>query len=108
MDYGVFLLSCLKEEYDLTGDHEAAVRHGLQRTGGLITAAAVILAVVMDAMVVRRLLVPAIRRLTGRAAWWAPAPLRRFHERFGVSRGELPAPSKGRGVGRRTSTPAER
>ncbi|MER6028310.1 MMPL family transporter [Streptomyces sp. NPDC001851] len=111
MDYGVFLLSRIKEEYDRTGDHDAAVRHGVQRTGGLITAAAVILAVVMvaigtsrvtntkmlglgialavlmDAMVVRSLLVPAIMRLTGRATWWAPAPLRRFHERFGVSEG---------------------
>lgn len=112
MDYGVFLLSRIKEEYDRTGDHEEAVRHGLQRTGGLITAAAVILAVVMvaigtsrvtntkmlglgialavlmDAMVVRSLLVPAIMRLTGRATWWAPAPLRRFHQRFGLSEGE--------------------
>ncbi|MER6470085.1 MMPL family transporter [Streptomyces collinus] len=112
MDYGVFLLSRIKEEYDRTGDHNEAVRHGLQRTGGLITAAAVILAVVMvaigtsrvtntkmlglgialavlmDAMVVRSLLVPAIMRLTGRATWWAPAPLRRFHRRFGLSEGE--------------------
>ncbi|WP_432170654.1 MMPL family transporter [Streptomyces sp. 1222.5] len=112
MDYGVFLLSRIKEEYDRTGDHDEAVRHGLQRTGGLITAAAVILAVVMvaigtsrvtntkmlglgialavlmDAMVVRSLLVPAIMRLTGRATWWAPAPLRRFHQRFGLSEGE--------------------
>ncbi|GGW36729.1 putative conserved membrane protein, MmpL family [Streptomyces lucensis JCM 4490] len=117
MDYGVFLLSRIKEEYDRTGDHDAAVRHGLQRTGGLITAAAVILAVVMvaigtsrvtntkmlglgialavlmDAMVVRSLLVPAIMRLTGRATWWAPAPLRRFHRRFGLSEGE-PAAAK--------------
>jgi RND superfamily putative drug exporter len=45
------------------------------------------LAVLMDAMVVRSLLVPAIMRLTGEATWWAPAPLRRFHERFGVSEG---------------------
>ncbi|MFJ3229618.1 MMPL family transporter [Streptomyces sp. NPDC086787] len=112
MDYGVFLLSRIKEEYDRTGDHNEAVRHGLQRTGGLITAAAVILAVVMvaignsrvtstkmlglgialatimDAMVVRSLLVPAIMRLTGRATWWAPAPLRRFHRRFGLTEGE--------------------
>ncbi|MFF3161717.1 MMPL family transporter [Streptomyces sp. NPDC003273] len=118
MDYGVFLLSRIKEEYDRTGDHDEAVRHGLQRTGGLITAAAVILAVVMvaigtsrvtntkmlglgialavlmDAMVVRSLLVPAIMRLTGRATWWAPAPLRRFHRRFGLSEGEAPAPEK--------------
>ncbi|MFJ8139264.1 MMPL family transporter [Streptomyces sp. NPDC096013] len=111
MDYGVFLLSRIKEEYDRTGDHHEAVRHGLQRTGGLITAAAVILAVVMvaigtsrvtntkmlglgialavlmDAMIVRSLLVPAVMRLTGTATWWAPGPLRRFHERFGVSEG---------------------
>ncbi|MFJ1804810.1 MULTISPECIES: MMPL family transporter [unclassified Streptomyces] len=112
MDYGVFLLSRIKEEYDRTGDHEGAVGLGLRRTGGLITAAAVILAVVMvaigtsrvtntkmlglgialavlmDAMVVRSLLVPAIMRLTGKATWWAPAPLRRFHQRFGLSEGE--------------------
>ncbi|MFJ6082812.1 MMPL family transporter [Streptomyces sp. NPDC092369] len=112
MDYGVFLLSRIKEEYDRTGDHNEAVRHGLQRTGGLITAAAVILAVVMvaigtsrvtntkmlglgialavlmDAMIVRSLLVPAVMRLTGKATWWAPGPLRRFHERFGLSEGE--------------------
>ncbi|MFE5032792.1 MMPL family transporter [Streptomyces sp. NPDC056683] len=117
MDYGVFLLSRIKEEYDRTGDHERAVRLGLQRTGGLITAAAVILAVVMvaigtsrvtntkmlglgialavlmDAMVVRSLLVPAIMRLTGKATWWAPAPLRRFHDRFGLSEGEQQTPS---------------
>ncbi|MEU8650266.1 MMPL family transporter [Streptomyces sp. NPDC048737] len=116
MDYGVFLLSRIKEEYDRGGDHEGAVRLGLQRTGGLITAAAVILAVVMvaigtsrvtntkmlglgialavlmDAMVVRSLLVPAVMRLTGRATWWAPAPLRGFHRRFGLSEGE-PAPA---------------
>ncbi|WP_406259844.1 MMPL family transporter [Streptomyces chartreusis] len=109
MDYGVFLLSRIKEEYDTTGAHEEAVRHGLQRTGGLITAAAVILAVVMvaigtsrvtntkmlglgialavlmDAMIVRSLLVPAVMRLTGRATWWAPGPLRRLHDRFGLS-----------------------
>lgn len=112
MDYGVFLISRIKEEYDRTGDHEGAVRTGLARTGGLITAAAVILAVVMvaigtsrvtntkmlglgialavlmDAMVVRSLLVPAVMKLTGRATWWAPAPLRRLHERFGLSEGE--------------------
>ncbi|MFD4507926.1 MMPL family transporter [Streptomyces sp. NPDC058457] len=127
MDYGVFLLSRIKEEYDNggtshaleavgEGDHERAVRLGLQRTGGLITAAAIILAVVMvaigtsrvtntkmlglgialavlmDAMVVRSLLVPAIMRLTGKATWWAPAPLRRFHDRFGLSEGEQAAP----------------
>ncbi|WP_030685211.1 MMPL family transporter [Streptomyces globisporus] len=109
MDYGVFLLSRIKEEYDATGDHERSVRFGLRRTGGLITAAAVILAVVMvaigtsrvtntkmlglgvalavlmDAMVVRSLLVPSVMKLTGRLTWWAPGPLRRFHDRFGIS-----------------------
>ncbi|MEU9300277.1 MMPL family transporter [Streptomyces sp. NPDC048269] len=118
MDYGVFLISRIKEEHDRTGDHEGAVRTGLARTGGLITAAAVILAVVMvaigtsrvtntkmlglgialavlmDAMVVRSLLVPAVMKLTGKATWWAPGPLRRLHERFGLSEGESPAPAQ--------------
>ncbi|MEU5371036.1 MMPL family transporter [Streptomyces sp. NPDC005951] len=112
MDYGVFLISRMKEEYDRTGDHEHSVTFGLRRTGGLITAAAVILAVVMvaigtsrvtntkmlglgialavlmDAMVVRSLLVPAVMKLMGRSTWWAPAPLRAFHRRFGLSEGE--------------------
>ncbi|MEU2677444.1 MMPL family transporter [Streptomyces sp. NPDC007107] len=119
MDYGVFLLSRIKEEYDRTGDHEHAVTFGLRHTGGLITAAAVILAVVMvaigtsrvtntkmlglgialavlmDAMVVRSLLVPAVMKLMGRVTWWAPAPLRAFHQRFGLSEGE-PAPAGNR------------
>ncbi|RSS83920.1 MMPL family transporter [Streptomyces sp. WAC06614] len=122
MDYGVFLISRIKEEYDRTGDHEGAVRTGLARTGGLITAAAVILAVVMvgigasrvtntkmlglgialavlmDAMVVRSLLVPAVMKLTGRATWWAPGPLRRLHERFGLSEGEGPAGAEAGGT----------
>ncbi|MER5871008.1 MMPL family transporter [Streptomyces sp. NPDC002044] len=119
MDYGVFLISRIKEEYDRTGDHEGAVSAGLARTGGLITAAAVILAVVMvaigtsrvtntkmlglgialavlmDAMVVRSLLVPAVMKLTGKATWWAPGPLRRMHARFGLSEGEPAAPGPG-------------
>lgn len=120
MDYGVFLLSRIKEEYDRTGDHEHSVAFGLRHTGGLITAAAVILAVVMvaigtsrvtntkmlglgialavlmDAMVVRSLLVPSVMKLMGRVTWWAPAPLRAFHRRFGLSEGE-PAQPHGRG-----------
>jgi RND superfamily putative drug exporter len=48
------------------------------------------LAVLMDAMIVRSLLVPAVMRLTGRATWWAPGPLRRFHQRFGLSEGGAP------------------
>ncbi|GAB2594403.1 MMPL family transporter [Streptomyces capparidis] len=116
MDYGVFLLSRIKEEHERTGDHTGAVVFGVQRTGGLITAAAVILAVVltaigtsrvtntkmlglgvalavlMDAMVVRGLLVPAVMRLTGEATWWAPRSLRRLHRRFGISEGPRPEP----------------
>ncbi len=123
MDYGVFLLSRIKEEYDRTGDHEHAVRFGIRRTGGLITAAAVILAVVMvgigtsrvtntkmlglgialavlmDAMVVRSLLVPSVMKLMGASTWWAPGPLRRFHERFGLSEGEIPRPAPESGTG---------
>ncbi|MFE2447535.1 MMPL family transporter [Streptomyces sp. NPDC059426] len=132
MDYGVFLLSRIKEEYDRSGDHQAAVEFGLRRTGGLITAAALILAVVMvgigtsrvtntkmlglgialavlmDAMVVRGLLVPAVMKLTGRATWWAPGPLRRLHTRFGLSEGES-APTGSRtdaGTGTGTGTDA--
>jgi RND superfamily putative drug exporter len=120
MDYGVFLLSRIKEEHDRGGDHEQAVIFGLRRTGGLITAAALILAVVMvgigtsrvantkmlglgialavlmDAMVVRSLLVPAVMKLTGKATWWAPGPLRRFHNRFGLSEGGAEQAVEGR------------
>jgi RND superfamily putative drug exporter len=108
MDYEVFLLSRIKEEHDRTGDNEASVALGLERTGRIVTAAAALLAitffafgtsgvsfikmfgiglgiaVLMDATIVRGLLVPAFMRLAGEANWWAPAPLRRFHERFGI------------------------
>ena len=111
MDYEVFLLSRIKEEYDRTGDNTASVAAGLEKTGRIVTAAAALLAivfiaftsssvsfiqlfglglalaVVVDATLVRGVLVPAFMRLAGRANWWAPAPLRRFHERFGFSEG---------------------
>ncbi|MGY1743166.1 MULTISPECIES: MMPL family transporter [unclassified Blastococcus] len=119
MDYEVFLMSRIREEYDRTGDNAAAVATGLQRTGGVITSAALLLvvvigafslsgitfikmigvamaiAVVLDATVVRLLLVPATMRLLGRANWWAPTPLRRFHARYGIREGDgdpVPAP----------------
>lgn len=109
MDYEVFLLSRIKEEYDLTGDNDLAVVMGLERTGRLVTAAALLLsitffafatsgvtfiklfglglavAVLVDAFVVRSMLVPALMKLAGDWNWWAPAPLRRIHERFGIS-----------------------
>ncbi len=112
MDYEVFLLSRIKEEYDRVGDNESAVALGLERTGSIITAAALLLsitffafgtsgvsfikmfgiglglAVLMDATIVRAFLVPAFMRLAGDANWWAPAPLRRFHDRFGLKEGD--------------------
>jgi RND superfamily putative drug exporter len=108
MDYEVFLLSRVKEEYDVTGDNDLAVARGLDRTGRIVSAAAALiaivfvamissgisfikmfglglaLAVVMDATLVRGALVPAFMKLMGPANWWAPAPLRRFHDRFGI------------------------
>ena len=104
MDYEVFLLSRIREEWDRTGDNTTAVASGLQRSGRIITSAALLLAVVIggfatsdivimkmigvgmlvavliDATVVRALLVPATMRLLGRANWWAPGPLRRWWE----------------------------
>jgi RND superfamily putative drug exporter len=109
MDYEVFLMSRIRERYLTTGDNTAAVATGLQRTGGIITSAALllivvigafslsgitfikligvamILAILLDATIVRALLVPATMRLLGRANWWAPAPLRRIHDRLGFS-----------------------
>ncbi len=111
MDYEVFLVSRIKEEYDANGgDNTAAVANGLQRTGRIMTAAAGVLsitfiafaltshvttiklfglamtlAIVLDATLVRGLLVPSFLRLGGDANWWAPAPLHRIHERFGLS-----------------------
>jgi putative drug exporter of the RND superfamily len=108
MDYEVFLLSRIKEEYDLTGDNRNAVAAGLQRTGRIVTAAAVLLAVVfvafatsqvaivklfgiglalavlVDAFLIRATLLPAFMQLAGRANWWAPRPLRRWHLRWGL------------------------
>jgi RND superfamily putative drug exporter len=112
MDYEVFLLSRIRERYDETGDNTVAVAAGLQRTGGVITSLALLLVVVValfsassitflkllgvgmivalivDASVVRILLVPATMRLLGRANWWAPAPLRRLYSRYGISESE--------------------
>lgn len=109
MDYEVFLLSRITEAHRNGATTTEAIAQGLQRTGGLITAAAVVLvtvflalaasnlaalkvigvgltlAVVLDATVVRALLVPAFMRLAGEANWWAPTPLRRLHGRLGLT-----------------------
>jgi trehalose monomycolate/heme transporter len=115
MDYEVFLLSRIRERYDLTGDNTAAVAGGLQSTGGIITSLAfllvvvvgafsasgitfiklmgvgMIIALVVDATVIRVLLVPAAMRLLGRANWWAPGPLRRLYGRYGIREEAPPA-----------------
>ncbi|MGA9346409.1 MAG: MMPL family transporter [Nocardioidaceae bacterium] len=108
MDYEVFLLSRIREEWDRTHDNTASVAAGLERSGRIITSAALLLAVViggfatsgivflkmigvgmlvavlLDATVVRALLVPATMRLLGDANWWAPGPLRRWWDRHGL------------------------
>jgi RND superfamily putative drug exporter len=112
MDYEVFLLSRVREQWDRTGDNDVAVATGVQKTGRIITSAAVLLAVVIgafalsgivfmkmlgigmlvallvDATVVRALLVPATMKLLGRVNWWAPRPLARWWERYGFREGD--------------------
>lgn len=116
-DYEVFLLARVREEYDATGDNTTAVATGLQRTGQIITSAALLLivvvaafatgqvvfakiigigmltAVTVDAALVRTLLVPAAMRLLGRWNWWAPGPLATVYRRYGISEttGDAPA-----------------
>jgi putative drug exporter of the RND superfamily len=108
MDYEVFLLARIKEEYDRTGDNHTAIVTGLAKTGRIVTAAALVLsitffafatsgvtfmkmfglglgiAVLVDAFVVRATLVPALMKLAGAANWWAPAWARRLHARVGL------------------------
>jgi RND superfamily putative drug exporter len=114
MDYEVFLLSRVREQWDLLGDNTAAVASGVQRTGRIITAAALLLAVVVgafatsgivfikmiglgmliavivDATLVRLLLVPATMRLLGRYNWWAPKFLRGLYARYGIKESDNP------------------
>jgi RND superfamily putative drug exporter len=115
MDYEVFLLSRIREAWLESGrtsaDNERAVALGLGRTGRIVTAAALLMAIVfaamagskvafmmlfgtgltlavlMDATVVRGTLVPAFMKLAGRWNWWAPAPLARLHARIGLREG---------------------
>ncbi|MDN5764348.1 MAG: MMPL family transporter [Humibacillus sp.] len=111
MDYEVFLLSRITEFYRAGYDNDRAVSLGLQRTGRIITSAALLIvivfggfiagdiliikemglalvaAVIVDSTLVRMLLVPATMTLLGKWNWWAPAPLRRLHDRFGITEG---------------------
>ncbi|MBT8226655.1 MAG: MMPL family transporter [Dactylosporangium sp.] len=114
MDYEVFLLSRIKEYVGRGWDTDTAVRRGLQHTGKIITSAALLMiivfscfaaakignieqigvgltaAVLIDATLVRCLLVPATMTVLGRWNWWAPAPLARLHERIGLGEHVLP------------------
>ncbi|MFL5898591.1 MAG: MMPL family transporter [Solirubrobacterales bacterium] len=110
-DYAVFLLSRIKEARDNGASDSESVAIGLERTGRIVTAAALLfavamfafatskiifikengvgtaLAVLIDASIIRALLVPALMELLGKWNWWAPAPLRRLHERWGIGEG---------------------
>src|SRR4029078_5374190 len=105
-DYGVFLLSRIKEAHDVGIPNDQAVAIGLERTGRIVTAAALLfavaigafatsrlifikelglgtaLAVLIDATVIRGLLVPSLMEVLGKWNWWAPRPLRRMHARM--------------------------
>lgn len=109
MDYSVFLYGRIKEEYDRKRDTNAAVLHGLQKTGSIITSAAILLfvvvvafatsrisimqqvgvglavAILVDAFIIRMILVPATMKLFGKFNWWAPASLKRLQARIGLS-----------------------
>ena len=110
-DYGVFLLTRIKEARDGGATNDEAVALGLQRTGRIVTAAALLLcvalgafatsqiifikqlgvgaaaAVLIDAFIVRALLVPALMKLLGERNWWAPRPLARLHARLRLGEG---------------------
>jgi uncharacterized membrane protein YdfJ with MMPL/SSD domain len=114
-DYAVFLLSRIKEARDNGASDSESVAIGLERTGRIVTAAALLfsiaigafatsqivfikengvgtaLAVLIDASIIRALLVPSLMELLGKWNWWAPRPLRRLHERIGI--GESRGPS---------------
>jgi RND superfamily putative drug exporter len=116
MDYEVFLLTRVREEYDKTGDNGRAVADGLAATGRVISAAAAIMvcvfgsfilsddralklmgfglafAVLIDATIVRLVLVPAAMELMGKANWWAPSWLVRVLPTIRVDNVERPAP----------------
>ncbi|SOD70485.1 RND superfamily putative drug exporter [Jatrophihabitans sp. GAS493] len=115
MDYEVFLLSRIKEEHDHGASNTEAVAAGLARTGRIVSTAALLLsvtffafgtshvsflqlfgigtaiAIVLDATVIRGILVPAFMKVAGEANWWAPAPLRRLHSRVGLSETVIPS-----------------
>ena len=122
MDYEVFLVSRIREYWSMSGrpsaDNDESVALGLARTGRVVTAAALVmsisfaaliaaqvslmrmfgvgltLAVLVDATLVRILLVPAFMHVLGRANWWAPKPMTRLHAWFGISEASTPEPTE--------------
>jgi RND superfamily putative drug exporter len=130
MDYEVFLLSRIREEYDATGDNAGSVARGLARTARVITAAAAIMvvvflsfvlgadvavkqiglglavAVLIDATLVRMVLVPAVMELLGKANWWLPAPLARILPKTSLSEDEPPSEILVRAAVSRAELPA--
>jgi RND superfamily putative drug exporter len=126
-DYAVFLLSRIKEARDNGASDSECVAIGLERTGRIVTAAALLfavamgafatsqiifikengvgtaLAVLIDATIIRALLVPSLMELLGKWNWWAPAPLRRLHERWGIGEGGSGA-AGGTGIGPQPSS----
>jgi uncharacterized membrane protein YdfJ with MMPL/SSD domain len=117
-DYAVFLLSRIKEARDNGASDSECVAIGLERTGRIVTAAALLfavaigafatsqiifikengvgtaLAVLIDVSIIRALLVPSLMELLGKWNWWAPAPLRRLHKRWGISETSVPQPGR--------------
>jgi uncharacterized membrane protein YdfJ with MMPL/SSD domain len=115
MDYHVFILTRVREAYDRGMTTEEAVSSAIKKTAGVVTSAAVVMvavfaifatltlldfkqmgvglavAVLLDATIIRALLVPSLMELLGKWNWWAPKPLRRLHERIGLSEFQPPA-----------------
>lgn len=132
MDFEVFLLSRIKEEYKRTGDNRAAIAFGISKTGGVVTAAASItatvflvigltanvttikmlgwgmaLALILDATVIRSILVPALMRMLGKRCWWRPAFMDGLYRRFRLqdereTERRMPAPAASAAAGPRT------
>jgi len=108
MDYHVFVVSRIRELFDRGESMDEAISHGIKSTAGVVTSAAVVMvavfsifatlsmlffkqfgvglavAILIDATVVRILIVPSVMRILGRANWWAPRPLALLHARIGA------------------------
>ncbi len=134
MDYEIFVLARIREFWLQSGrtkdDNARAVALGLAYTGRIVTAAAVVMlivfiaiaasrvsfmrglgiglsiGVIVDAFIVRTILVPAVMRLAGRFNWWAPGPLRRFHDRWGLTETQAGATAPDIAVGAARLTPS--